>query len=93
MTSSCDMQRCLPHEDSHNQLRMQVNTADTHHGRHLLHRFSAQTKVSSTYKDKTALEEDIRSGELAATGEAAQRSYHAPLRNGWLYEAQHSVRP
>ena len=68
--------------------RLARNTADTHHGRHLLHRFSAQMKVYSTYKDEMAIEEDIRSGKLAATGKAAQRRYHAPLRNGWLYESQ-----
>ena len=37
------------------------NTADTHRGRRLLDGFSAQTEVSSDYKDKAATKEDIHS--------------------------------
>jgi len=34
---------------------------DAHHGRHVLDGFSAQTTVSSGYKDETAAKEDIHS--------------------------------
>ena len=86
--SSYHVSRRLPHEDSHtDRASYPIRQTHTTDAIFYIDEFSAQTAVSSGYKDETATKEDIRSdlvNSLPLETLHMQRSYHALLTYGGL---------